>query len=456
MPQPQFDEERAINLLEAFSATSGIGATLFCPNDERNVEVRYAQSACRALCPHCQPIEKGEYWPEECKMVHRLASVFADNYGSSYIYMCPEDHLFFVSPIVSDSRLVGAATMGPVHITSTAEVEAERAEAGESASIAPAAEDVYAEKTLPAPYFATEDSGIPLRTGEYLQRLALVMSSALFSVSAVSDNYRRMVTENKVDEPNSASAPLLGTKSLHAKDYPVAFETDLQVAIREANAASARHALNELLGYLLSSSLVDTRYLFRERIDELAAVVAHAALRAGVTAEVMFPSIERCRKDLNFISSEDQMCSRLHHFVEQTIGLVQNLYDVDFDDFKYRALSFIHSNYRHHISLDEAADALGFSTSHFSRSFKEHMGCTFVTYLNEVRIQAAKSELIATDTSIADIAEAVGFENTSYFIRVFKREVGMTPGAYRSHRGQLNSSYVGDLELHRLNPEAVE
>ena len=95
--------------------------------------------------------------------------------------------------------------------------------------------------------------------------------------------------------------------------------------------------------------------------------------------------------------------------------------------------------------MDDAADALGFSSSYFSRTFKEHMDCTFVTYVNEVRIQAAKSELISTDRDVAEISSAVGFESVSYFIRVFKREVGMTPGAYRSRRGQLGAASFDDL-----------
>jgi two-component system, response regulator YesN len=408
-----YDEERAVSIVSAFNATSGLGVTLFNPSERFGVDVRFACGACKELCPHAKAVKDGKNWPEGCERVHRLASVFADTANGSYLYICPEDNLFFCAPVVVDSRLVAAATVGPVRIKTTADTTD--------------APDSYRE--------IDKDTGIPLRTGEYLQRLALIFSTALYGFSASANS--PTLPSAHAQRPYGADAPLLGLKSIHIKEYPVEFERKLTDAIRLADKAEARHALNELLGFLLSSSLVDSRYRFRERIDELVSVISHSALRAGVSAEVLFPANERCRGEMRFMNSEDQMCSRVHHFTEQVISLVQNLYDVEFDDFKYRAVSFIHENYRRHVSLDEAAESLGFSPSYFSRSFKEHMGCTFVTYVNEVRIQAAKSELISTDKDIAEIADSVGFDSVSYFIRVFKRETDMTPGNYRSRRGQL-------------------
>lgn len=413
MTQPMYDEERAISVVSAFSLTSGLGATLFNPSDHFGVEVRFARCSCKHLCPHAKAITNGKNWPEGCERVHRLASVFADNANGSYLYICPEDNLFFCAPLVVDSRLVAAATIGPVRIGSSDEITGD---ANEFRGI-------------------DEDNGIPLRTGEYLQKLALIFSTTMYGFSASEGS--TALSAPHAQRPYGADAPLLGLKSVHIKEYPVEFERKLIDAVRQANKAEARHALNELLGFLLSSSLVDSRYRFRERIDELVSVISHSALRAGVSAEVVFPANERCRGEMRFMNSEDQMCSRVHHFTEQVIGMVQNLYDVEFDDFKYRAVSYIHENYRHHVSLDQAAETLGFSPSYFSRTFKEHMGCTFVTYVNEVRIQAAKSELISTDKDIAQIADSVGFDSVSYFIRVFKRETSMTPGNYRSRRGRL-------------------
>ncbi|MDD6785671.1 MAG: helix-turn-helix domain-containing protein [Eggerthellales bacterium] len=416
-----YNEERAASVVAAFSVASGLGVTLFSPSERFGVEVRFSRRSCQELCPRAKDLQPGEGWPEECKRVHRLASIFADNANSSYLYICPEDNMFFCAPVVVDSRLVAASTIGPVRIETSADTDE--------------APDVFRS--------IDEDDGVPLRTGEYLQQLALIFSTAMFGFS-VSEGAVSL-SAPQAQRPYGADAPLLGLKSVHVKEYPVEFERKLIDAVRQANKAEASHALNELLGFLLSSSLVDSRYRFRERIDELVSVVSHSALRAGVSAEVLFPAIERCRGEMRFMNSEDQMCSRAHHFTEQVISLVQNLYDVEFDDFKYRAVSFIHENYRRHVSLDEAADSLGFSPSYFSRTFKEHMGCTFVTYVNEVRIQAAKSELISTDKDIAEIADSVGFDSVSYFIRVFKRETSMTPGNYRSRRGQMLGCAFTDI-----------
>jgi AraC family L-rhamnose operon transcriptional activator RhaR/AraC family L-rhamnose operon regulatory protein RhaS len=59
------------------------------------------------------------------------------------------------------------------------------------------------------------------------------------------------------------------------------------------------------------------------------------------------------------------------------------------------------------------------------------MGVSPITYLNRYRIKQAKRLLQAGDKNITEVAGAVGFSNNSYFARVFRSEVGMSPRAYR-------------------------
>lgn len=94
-------------------------------------------------------------------------------------------------------------------------------------------------------------------------------------------------------------------------------------------------------------------------------------------------------------------------------------------------LAFLGNNYASPISLKEAADFCGYSTSYFMKFFKSFTGVTFVDYLNNFRMKKAEEFLLNTDYSVLQISEMTGFENHSYFIRLFKKIYGATPLQYR-------------------------
>ena len=94
-------------------------------------------------------------------------------------------------------------------------------------------------------------------------------------------------------------------------------------------------------------------------------------------------------------------------------------------------LLYIHSDYSNPLSLKDAADYCGYSVSYFTKFFKSFTGMTLVEYMNHYRLEKAAEMLITTDKSVIEISESTGFENHSYFIRLFQRYYQMTPLKYR-------------------------
>ena len=82
-------------------------------------------------------------------------------------------------------------------------------------------------------------------------------------------------------------------------------------------------------------------------------------------------------------------------------------------------------------SLDELAQAFYLNKSYLSRIFKKATGYTVTEYINIYRIQESQKLLEDTDMSIADVAQAVGYENMTYYNRVFKKYVETSPLQYR-------------------------
>jgi AraC-like DNA-binding protein len=84
------------------------------------------------------------------------------------------------------------------------------------------------------------------------------------------------------------------------------------------------------------------------------------------------------------------------------------------------------------LSVSAAARLVGMSAPQFMKTFKQVAGMTLVAYLNHVRLANGARLLRETDRSIADIADATGFSDQSYFDKRFKRAFGRTPKEFRA------------------------
>lgn len=94
-------------------------------------------------------------------------------------------------------------------------------------------------------------------------------------------------------------------------------------------------------------------------------------------------------------------------------------------------IKYVENHYAEKITIAQIADVVGFSESHFMRYFKETMDTSFIEYLKDYRLAMAARLLQASDSSILEVSEEVGFENLSYFNRAFKNRYNMTPSQYR-------------------------
>ncbi len=82
------------------------------------------------------------------------------------------------------------------------------------------------------------------------------------------------------------------------------------------------------------------------------------------------------------------------------------------------------------LSISYVASALGVSVSHFSRTFKRETGQTFEHYVSEKRVEHAQRLLLDPLNNVSEVARKCGFEDVSYFARVFRRVAGCSPSEY--------------------------
>lgn len=96
------------------------------------------------------------------------------------------------------------------------------------------------------------------------------------------------------------------------------------------------------------------------------------------------------------------------------------------------AVRFMDANYARMVGQDQLAAILNLSKYHFLRTFTKYVGVTPNDYLNRIRMERAIELLRTTDWSIDRIGTEIGFSTGSYFIKVFHKFTGQTPGAFRT------------------------
>lgn len=94
--------------------------------------------------------------------------------------------------------------------------------------------------------------------------------------------------------------------------------------------------------------------------------------------------------------------------------------------------SYVREHYMDDICLQDVAGALHYSDAYFCRFFKQNFDKNFIMYLSEFRVEQAKELLADMTVNIKDISRRVGYRDSNYFTKVFKRLTGLTPSEYRS------------------------
>jgi YesN/AraC family two-component response regulator len=96
-----------------------------------------------------------------------------------------------------------------------------------------------------------------------------------------------------------------------------------------------------------------------------------------------------------------------------------------------QAMAYIHEHYAEPVTRAALARHVSITERYLTHCFHQEMGITLMAYLNRYRVKRAKMLLEQGAPNITEVALAVGFSDCSYFNRVFRQEVGVTPGAYQ-------------------------
>ncbi|HEY5583335.1 MAG TPA: PocR ligand-binding domain-containing protein [Ruminiclostridium sp.] len=418
-----FNLEKAIKSIKAYSQSTGIESFII---DSKGVCI-YNHSKNAKLCGICQKIQDATNKTSKCSSVHLYGSYQAERFGGKYVFFCPMGFVHWASPIIINDTLLGAFIGGPVLMVNPDEFMLK---------------DIIKENGLSDEQVCELNeciNNVPIIEPERVSNLSELLSI----VASNSSEYKSSKHEqkNQSDELQSdVSQWIHYMKSLDAKNndyssYPFEKERVLLSKIALGDKHESQRILNEILGYVFFSSGNDFE-ITRARILELIVLLSRAAVEGGANVEEIFGLNFRYLSEIYQYKTVEDLTFWLSKILNRFTDCVFNLADIRHKDVIYKALDYIKRNYIEQITLEDVANHVFLNPSYFSKIFKIEMNCTFVSYVNKVRINSSKSLLVNNTIPLSDISTLVGFDDQSYFTKVFKKEVGITPGKYRTTRGQ--------------------
>lgn len=165
-------------------------------------------------------------------------------------------------------------------------------------------------------------------------------------------------------------------------------------------------------------------------------------MEGGADVEQIFGLNYKYLNTIHNFKTVEELTFWLSKIMIRFTDCVFNLKDIKHADVIYKAVNYINENYMKKITLEEVAAHVYLSPSYFSKVFKDNMNCNFNTYVNRVRVEKSKQLLLNENINLVDVSNLVGYEDQSYFSKVFKKIEGVTPGKYRVTRGKYKSKEV--------------
>ncbi len=246
---------------------------------------------------------------------------------------------------------------------------------------------------------------------------------------------KRVYLEDMPQEGISVAPPVKSDMRIIDEKYEKEQELQTLVAQGKRIAAGRLMEAHDKTKYFRHSGLNSML-----RMITLNLLCRQALIQAGVTPayiEHIYASYIRetagnmseleCREDQYTARMLDDYCKLARDYSTQNAsGPVRKIID------------YVLLNYTEDISVSVIAVYLDMTPNYVSSIFKKEMGQSLTNYINEVRVESSLNLLRHTDLSISEIGERVGFKDYNYFSRIFKKQMNVSPAAYRKETANHN------------------
>jgi len=410
------NQETLQEILGSFSQATGLhveavnnaGETFFVPRDLER-------------CAFCQLIRSQPKGARKCQDSYKRASLEAAKWQEPYFFRCHAGLVIWAVPIMLDGVSVGSIICGQVLMWEPDPYffhELQRSNEGGVSFEELKARAGQLEVISPARCQAAADMLFVV-----VNHLARRELHALEQMNARRKEQERLRRE--LEERKRADRQINDYASYLRK------ERRLLQYLRVGDRDQAKADLQSLLVDLYTKTVGD-QAATKARIFELAALCSRAAVDGGVNADHAMSILHGFELELQGLERIEEYFSRAERLVEKFLEDIFALADKKHLSLVQNARRYIMENYYKPLTIEDVAQQLFVSPSHLSRLFREQLDCTVNDYLTRVRIEKAVEIISKPEYSIEQVARAVGFQSQSYFAKVFRKYLGVTPLVYRN------------------------
>ena len=383
---------------------------LFCTKYRTGVEVKKLQDLSE----------------NPCRVLHVDAIKESLKHGGSHIFTCDMGFIFWTSPVYNEGHFIGG-------LTGTGFLSIDKEETVNRLCSMTRGEISLEEIRRRIGIF-------PRINMEKAKALAEIMLLYAESLSSGSEDYHETL-RRRAEQQASLAIQIEELKAQHPPGapppaYPLEKELMLLTTLRRGDNEGGKRILNEILAILLFSNPDHFRNI-QFRAIELVVLLSRADINPGYTEKTVLETNNYYLKRIQEAQSIEEIVDVLHITVDRMAGQIFSFQGIRHASALRKAERYIWENYTRKISLQEIAEASGLSAPYFSTIFKDEMGENLSSYLNRLRVEKASRMLLETELSLSEIAGSCGFEDQSWFSKIFKSYTGMSPGKYRGQGGGM-------------------
>lgn len=395
-------------LLRNYSLTSGMDVALYGADGEEQLCVRNPGCICE--------YGKGYF---ACRESIVFSGKKAAEIGSAYIYETPCGLIMCITPLVLEEELLGFITTGPVVLWDKDEFFA----------------DEFRKKCEKVGFDTQkcDPSGIRQIDCKSMTSIAETLTMLIRYMLQEEQKYigqRLEISKMNMERLRAAKEMQIRESQPHYNKYPIELEKELIASVQMGDKNQAKQIINRFLNEIFSYASGDLE-IVKAKLYEFTAFLSRSAVEAGAPLATLTGVI---RKSSLLLLENADFSDICRETVEILDGFIDAVYESrgkkNTSEHLYKAIQYINAHYFEDLNLDILAQNVFVSSYYLSHLFRREMGVTFSDYLTKVRVSRAK-ELLMEGRSVEDVSECVGYRDGNYFIKIFKKYVGVTPSKYR-------------------------
>ncbi|QIB70000.1 AraC family transcriptional regulator [Aminipila butyrica] len=411
-----------IHSLEAFATIAEIPVTYFDNRHQICREFRRDHKICNFF-------EVYQRCSGPCRRNLASSGQFASRLGEPYIFLCKAGLTHIATSLIVEKKSVGYFIAGPLVMG-----ELRNSTSGKFSAL-----NSLEQKDLSqAEAFARQ---MKVYHPNEISQLALLFYNSIITSASAAMDYDDL--RNQYSQQNRIGSDIQQyKKDLRPMEYPYELENLLLDSITQGQMDEARNHLDQLMKTFSVLEAGDLEGIKAKTLWLFAIILRIAGENEKNLSDILDADLDVIHR-LSEATSCNQLIDAAQDITQViTKNMLTSIYN-GHSQIVAKALQFINRHYRDKITLRDMEETLHVNPSYFSTLFRHEMGVTFTDYLNALKIQWACQLLSTTNLSIIDVSLSSGFDDQSYFTKVFKKAKGVTPKQYRGTHssGDTDSSW---------------